>query len=138
MTGSSPDSWPQLQKVIGLMRASSDQGRQMTGLVRALRPGMTLGDPTSGQRAAQPPPDSTMSGGVPSSAFAELIATLSAEQKKRDEPRHYAAPPSRFMVREVKVGRAHRSTKRNYDYFEDLNAALERQRSERSRKQSET
>jgi hypothetical protein len=33
-------------------------------------------------------------------------------------------PPSRFMVRVAPVGQPHRATKRNYDYFEELNARL--------------
>jgi hypothetical protein len=35
------------------------------------------------------------------------------------------------MVRVAKVGRPHRATRRNYDYFEDLNAALAAKQDER-------
>jgi hypothetical protein len=33
-------------------------------------------------------------------------------------------PPTRFMLRVARVGQPHRATKRNYDYFEELNANL--------------
>jgi hypothetical protein len=40
-------------------------------------------------------------------------------------------PPSRFMVRVAPVGKPHRATKRNYDYFEELNLRLAAQAASR-------
>ena len=64
----------------------------------------------------------------PPSPFDELVAAVSespAERWRRSGP---PPPPERFRVRVASVGRPHRATKRNYDYFEDLSAALDRQR----------
>ena len=49
--------------------------------------------------------------------FAAMTGTTSRELRVE-------APASRFMVRVAKVSQPHRPTKRNYNYFEDLNAAL--------------
>ena len=48
--------------------------------------------------------------------------TLSSEQSGR--PSRPLPPPSRFMVRVAAVSKPHRATKRDYDYFAELNAAL--------------
>jgi hypothetical protein len=61
---------------------------------------------------------------APPSPFEDLIAAVAegpAERAKRTGP---PPPPSRFRVRVAQVGRPHRATKRNYDYFEELNAAI--------------
>jgi hypothetical protein len=49
-----------------------------------------------------------------------------------DAPDRPLPPPSRFMVRVARVSKPHRVTKRDYNYFEELNATLAA-RSERSR-----
>ena len=46
-------------------------------------------------------------------------------------------PPSRFMVRVAPVRKPHRSTKRNYDYFEELNASLATQATQRRQNNSQ-
>ncbi|MGH9205948.1 MAG: hypothetical protein ACRD1G_05235 [Acidimicrobiales bacterium] len=51
-----------------------------------------------------------------------------------DGPRRpVVPPPSRFMVRVSPTARPHRATKRNYDYFDDLTAALDAMEGDRRR-----
>jgi hypothetical protein len=58
------------------------------------------------------------------SPFDELFAAVSALSAATTVSRVIEAPASRFMVRVAKVNKPHRATKRQYDYFEDLNTAL--------------
>ena len=58
------------------------------------------------------------------SPFDELFTVISAPFGSEATGRAIEAPPSRFMVRVATLKRPHRPTKRNYDYFEELNAAL--------------
>lgn len=63
------------------------------------------------------------------SIFDDLIASITGTSTTVVEAT--AAPPrSRFMVRVAEVGRPHRRTRRNYDYFEALDARLADQRAE--------
>jgi hypothetical protein len=65
--------------------------------------------------------------------FDDIFASVSTPIGSAGAGRVIDAPPSRFMVRESKVIRPHRTTKRNYDYFEELNVALaEKRRGQRS------
>jgi len=57
-------------------------------------------------------------------AVASASDTVEAEAPRVEPPR------SRFMVRVAKIGSPHRPTRRNYDYFEELNEALAVQRVE--------
>jgi hypothetical protein len=68
-----------------------------------------------------------------SSPFDSVFEAVSgAVTWKPDRP---LPPASRFMLPVATVGRPHRSTKRNYDYFEDLNRALAARRAEEQRNQ---
>ena len=60
------------------------------------------------------------------SPFDELLASVGGGPGDRPK---FLPPPARFMVRTARVSRPHRPTKRSYDYFEDLNAALAARRS---------
>jgi hypothetical protein len=58
------------------------------------------------------------------SPFEDVIAAVSGPSsvKRRFGP---PPPPERFRVRVAPVGRPHRATKRNYDYFEELTASID-------------
>jgi hypothetical protein len=60
----------------------------------------------------------------PASLFDEVIATVSESTTQRARRLGPPPPPERFRVRVADVGRPHRTTKRNYDYFEELNASI--------------
>jgi len=62
------------------------------------------------------------------SVFDDLIAAVTSPAPA--EPA-VQPPRSRYMVRVAKVGRPHRPTRRNYDYFGELNAKLAAQREAR-------
>ena len=64
----------------------------------------------------------------PTSPFDELIAAVSVSPPSRPRRSGPPPPPERFRVRVAPVRPPHRATKRNYDYFEELNAALDEQR----------
>jgi hypothetical protein len=61
---------------------------------------------------------------TPAGPFDDLLAALTTPKARR--PVRVGPPPprSRFMMRVAAVDRPHRVTKRDYDYFEELNAAL--------------
>ena len=62
--------------------------------------------------------------GRPVTLFDDLVSSVTSALT--DEPRHpVVPPPSRFMVRVAPTARPHRATKRSYDYFDELTAALE-------------
>ena len=61
---------------------------------------------------------------VAASAFDEMISAVAFVHTTPLHERGTLAPPSRYMVRVARVEKPHRTTKRNYDYFEMLNAAL--------------
>ena len=58
----------------------------------------------------------------PTGPFDDFIAAVS--ETGPPAPMAPLPPPSRFMVRVSTVRQPHRATKRNYDYFEELNAKL--------------
>jgi hypothetical protein len=60
----------------------------------------------------------------PVGPFDEFIAAVTDPETDHRAPAGPLPPPSRFMVRVSPVGQPHRATKRNYDYFEELNARL--------------
>jgi hypothetical protein len=60
---------------------------------------------------------------VPSGPFDDFIAAVT-DTTTPPVPMAPLPPPSRFMVRVAQVAPPHRATKRNYDYFEELNARL--------------
>jgi len=62
-----------------------------------------------------------------SSIFDDLIDAVTSSSAEAAEPL-ILGPRSRYMVRVAKVGKPHRPTRRNYDYFEELNAMLAAQR----------
>jgi hypothetical protein len=61
---------------------------------------------------------------APSGPFDDFIAAASTSTAGRPRPVGPLPPRSRFMMRVATVDRPHRATKRNYDYFEELKAAL--------------
>ncbi len=63
----------------------------------------------------------------PAGPFDEFIAAVTDTSPASPASIAPLPPPSRFMVRVAQVGQPHRTTKRNYDYFEELNARLARQ-----------
>ena len=60
-----------------------------------------------------------------SSPFDDLITAVSTSRRAR-KLLGPLPPARRFMVRVAPVSRPHRSTKRDYDYFEELNASLKK------------
>lgn len=56
--------------------------------------------------------------------FAELFEAIGMTRPTDPIQPELLPARARFMVRVAPVGRPHRQTKRNYDYFADLNAAL--------------
>ena len=67
----------------------------------------------------------------PAGPFDDFIAAVTTSTSDPEVPPPPLPPPSRFMVRVAPVGKPHRSTKRNYDYFEELNASLATQATQR-------
>jgi hypothetical protein len=61
---------------------------------------------------------------VASGPFDAFIAAVSDSTATPPVPMAPLPPPSRFMVRVAQVAPPHRATKRNYDYFEELNIRL--------------
>lgn len=61
---------------------------------------------------------------APAGPFDGLIAAVAAPSTRRPLRVGPLPPRSRYMMRVASVDRPHRATKRNYDYFEELNAAL--------------
>ena len=61
---------------------------------------------------------------APTGPFDEFIAALNNAPAGAPAPMTPLPPPGRFMVRVAPVGQPHRATKRNYDYFKELNARL--------------
>ncbi len=56
--------------------------------------------------------------------FDDLLVALTAPPKKAAVPTGPLPPAERFRVRVARVTKSDRSTKRNYDYFEELEASL--------------
>jgi hypothetical protein len=112
----------QMNKVAERFRSYSDRRRQIVGTV--------------GNRRSSPPAFEPMSGTSPFedllsavaspvlSPLEELIAAVTAPPPGRP-PVEPLSP--RFTVRVAHVGQPHRPTKRNYDYFRELDAALAEQ-----------
>jgi hypothetical protein len=61
----------------------------------------------------------------PSTSFDDLVTAVSTSRRAR-KLLGPLPPARRFMVRVAPVSKPHRSTKRNYDYFEELNASLKK------------
>lgn len=93
---------------------SSAHGRDR--LASTLR-GQRVGRPTDGYSGQAPSVP-----GRSASLFDEVVAAIA--QRPGEVPRGVLPPASRFMVRVARVGEPTRPTKRNYNYFEELNAAL--------------
>jgi hypothetical protein len=78
---------------------------------------------------APPQPDSldnflsSISTSRPNSPFDDLITAI-AKRPILGKGAGTLPPATRFRVRVAEVGKPHRATKRNYDYFEDLNAVI--------------
>jgi hypothetical protein len=64
---------------------------------------------------------------VPLGPFDDFIAAMTGTGLTPAAPSAPLPPPGRFMVRVAPVGKPHRATKRNYDYFEELNVRLAEQ-----------
>jgi len=60
----------------------------------------------------------------PPGPFDDLVAVVGQTQRESIRRNGPLPSRSRFMVRVARVPKASRATKRNYDYFEDLNVAL--------------
>lgn len=60
----------------------------------------------------------------PVSPFDEVLAAISESSAQRARRSGPLPPPERFRVRVTSVGQPHRATKRNYDYFDELNMAI--------------
>jgi hypothetical protein len=60
---------------------------------------------------------------APAGPFDGIISAVATPSTRRP-PVGPLPPRSRFMMRVARVDRPHRATKRDYDYFEELNAAL--------------
>ena len=73
----------------------------------------------------------------PAGPFDDFIAAVTKSTSGPETPPPPLPPPSRFMVRVAAVGKPHRSTKRNYDYFEALNASLATQAAQRRQHNSQ-
>ena len=56
------------------------------------------------------------------SIFDDLVAAITGASVPAEPATR--PPRSRYMVRVAEVGKPHRPTRRNYDYFEELNAKL--------------
>jgi len=87
-------------------------------------------DATDSASPGAPPPlhplddfISSISTSGPASPFDDLITAV-ARQPTRGPSAGPLPPPARFRVRVAEVGRPHRATKRNYDYFEELNSEI--------------
>jgi hypothetical protein len=102
-----------MRSIAERLRTHSEREKQLAGIVGRLR-----------ARSGRQPPASRL----PTTPFDEVFAAVSTDA---NEPPAVLPPRSRFMVRVAKVGRPHRATRRNYDYFEDLNAALAAKQDER-------
>jgi hypothetical protein len=63
--------------------------------------------------------------------FESVIAAVSGSSSSASEVPAHLPDSSRFMVRVAQVEEPHRKTKRNYDYFQDLNEALAAKAAER-------
>lgn len=88
-------------------------------------------DPGAGSvRQKDPPPSNPLDDLIsaiyepPTSQFDDVIAAVSESPTQRASRLGPPPPPERFRVRVAPVGRPHRTTKRNYDYFEELNTKL--------------
>lgn len=113
----------QLNRLISLVRMASDRQRELVEAIGRLQssspppfsvevPPLEL--PVSEVTKTQPAP----------SLFDELVTAVSNGSLEVVRQRGALPPPARFRVRTVPVGRPHRATKRNYDYFEELNARI--------------
>jgi hypothetical protein len=114
----------QMHKVISLVHMASDRWRESVeafGLLHS-RPEPPpsfvevppLQTPLRHVAAAQPAP----------TFFDEVVAAVSNGSLEMARERGALPPQSRFRVRTVPVGRPHRATKRDYDYFGELNARI--------------
>jgi len=63
---------------------------------------------------------------APAGPFDDIIAAMGAPLEARAALNRPLPPPSRFRMRVASVSGPHRATKRNYNYFEELNDALSR------------
>jgi hypothetical protein len=70
----------------------------------------------------------SVSAGEPSTPgagpFDDLIASVTTPVRPIELDVTKLPPPSRFMVRASRLDRPHRVTKRNYNYFDQLNSDL--------------
>jgi len=108
----SQDDHPSARLHEGLSRYAERQA-QLLAAVGNVRPGSNR---YATRVAAHRPP----------SIFDDLIAAVTGTSAPAEPV--VRPPRSRYMVRVARVGRPHRPTRRNYDYFEELNAKLAAQR----------
>jgi flagellar basal body rod protein FlgC len=106
MTAASPGS--QMNAVAERLRACSDRRRDLAATIGNLR--------TDWRRADAGP-------------FQDLIAAVSGSRAAEAGGEQQGS-----RLRVANVGRPHRPTKRNYDYFEELNAALAAKKLEQRRR----
>jgi hypothetical protein len=97
------------------LQIHADRRRQMTELIAEVRAGVegaAVRDPIA--------------------PFEALVSSVTATPPESAPWPVVQPPPSRFMVRVAPTGRPHRPTRRNYNYFDELNAALAATDGERS------
>jgi hypothetical protein len=113
----------QMDNVTSLVRLASDRHRELLEALGRLRSSHGSRLSVDAPHGEMPFSDVTLAQPAPS-LFDELVAAVSTGSL--DLAKHPGAlpPRSRFRVRMVPVGRPHRATKRNYDYFEELNARI--------------
>jgi len=109
--------------VAQLVRTAADRRRQLVGPINRLHP--TTRPESSVEIAPTTAPlDGVIRHQQAPSPFDDLISAVSSRSVDLARQRGTLPPQSRFMVRVSPVDRPHRSTKRDYDYFEELNAQL--------------
>jgi hypothetical protein len=105
---------------VGISPVGTDLSRVAQALPAAIEP--EVGGEATHPLAAEPVVQDRPT--TPPGPFDEFITALTLAPTDPPEPMPPLPPPSRFMVRVAPVGQPHRTTKRDYDYFEELNAKL--------------
>jgi ABC-type amino acid transport substrate-binding protein len=112
-----------MQEVTQLVREAAGRRGQLVGSIKGLRSSVRPKSPVEIPHSRLALNWFALVEQAPS-PFDDLIAAVSKGSVDMAMQRGTLPPPSRFMVRVSPVDRPHRSTKRNYDYFEELNAQL--------------
>ncbi len=113
----------QMNKVISLVRVASERQRELAEEFGRLRSSPEPQLPVDAPLVEIPTRDVVAVQPAPS-LFDELVIAVSNGSLDLAKQRGALPPRSRFRVRMVPVGRPHRATKRDYDYFEELNTRI--------------